>query len=111
MLTITRLPSRADRLRSYNVNIDGTTIGSIGPEETKSFKLEPGTHTLCVRIDWGRSNKVEFTMQGDEEIQFECQSSLIGSRAWLAIFYALFLPHKYVRLWQVNSKKIDETAR
>lgn len=109
MIRIRRESTRADRLRSYRVELDGKIIDQIKDGEFKSFDVGPGKHSLRLKIDWARSNKVVFEMEEGEDVDFVCRSALAG-KEWMASIYAIFLPHKYIELEQVEdaSVVIDE---
>jgi len=102
MLHIKRDSAYADRIRNYTVILDGNTIGEIADGESKSFDLEPGPHTLRLKIDWARSNDIAFQSDTNESIHFRCISSIAKEKVWLAIFYALLLPHKYILLERID---------
>lgn len=97
MIRIRRESNRADRLRAYRVELDGKNIGQIKDGEVKSFEVEPGKHSLKLKVDWARSNLVTFEVEKSEDVEFTCRSSLAG-REWMASIYAIFLPHKYIEL-------------
>lgn len=101
MIRVERESGYADKLRSYEVELDGVIVGEIADGQSKSFDVAPGTHTLRMKISWAGSNKITFT-SANETITFKCASRMKGARAWLAIVYVLFLPHKYIELKRVD---------
>ncbi len=52
---------------------------------------------LRLRIDWCGSNTIHFDVAPDQDIGFDCGSSLTGWRSLLVLVYLFFLPNKY--LW------------
>ena len=102
MINITRNSSYTDKLRAYQVVVDGNSIGEINDGDTKSFDVKPGVHTLRMKIDWGGSNEVEFKLSRNETINFRCASSMTGLRGWFGVVYVLFLPNRYVELERTN---------
>lgn len=38
-----------DRLRNYRVEVDGAIIGEIADGQSKTFDVEDGYHTLCLK--------------------------------------------------------------
>ncbi len=102
MLTITRDTGYADKLRSYQIELDGQNVGAINDGEILTLPLEAGDHSLVLRIDWGRSNKAQFTSNANEEIQFHCASALRGWNAILAVVYATVLRSRYIILKQTS---------
>ena len=67
-LTITRKKQFIDIFRKYKIFVDDKEIASIGRGQTLKLDVEPGKHTLQLKIDWESSNKVEF----DSPVKFEC---------------------------------------
>lgn len=101
MFYIERKASYADKLRSYDVEVDGVVVGSIANGENKAFDVTPGPHILRLRLSWTMSNMIKFDTSNGKPPHFVCQSNLHGGRVFLAIVYALFLPHKYIKLKQI----------
>ncbi len=102
MITIERESAYADKIRNYKVILDNEVIGEIGDGQTYSFNAKEGTHTLFLKLDWARSNKMTFESVGDETIHFKCVSSLKGSAVLLTIVYATFLFWRYIKLERVD---------
>jgi hypothetical protein len=103
MLTIIRSHSNPDKFRKYKIMLDGVEIGAINRNETKSFDSESGDHVLQLKIDWGKSNALNFTQNTpDQELKFEVTSPLRGWKTFLAIFYATILFNKYLILKQIT---------
>lgn len=99
-ITITRDSGYADRVRDYRVCLNGTEIGRISNGQTKSFEIEPGEHKLALKIDWGGSNAVPFSIGSNQSCTFVGGSSLRGLRIFLSIFYVIFARSKYLWLKQ-----------
>ena len=97
MLTISRDKTYRDKLRSYKIMIDGNCYDEIKCGEIKNINLDPGNHTIYLKIDWCRSNKIEFTISENETVEFECGNSMNKWRILLAILYITFFKNKY--LW------------
>lgn|SRR5215510_3625071 len=102
MIRIIRDSGYTDRFRSYKVIVDGQAVGKIKNGGRLEFDLPPGRHRLYLKIDWCRSNLVDFETDSDV-IQFECGSNLPGWRSLLALLYITLLPDQY--LWL---KRTDE---
>ena len=94
-LKIKRDKGWADKVRSYKIVLDGKVIENIKEGESKELNIDAGQHELFCKIDWSRSNKVQFDINNNESKDFKIQSSLRGFKAILAIVYYIFLPHKY----------------
>lgn len=97
MIRIKRNTGYVDRLRAYKVVLDGNVIGEIKNGQQIEFDVPPGKHHLYLKIDWGRSNIVDFEVNQDA-VEFECGSNLRGFKVLMAIFYVLFMPSKYIWL-------------
>ena len=54
--------SGSDAFRAYKIFIDGKKMEEIKSGETKSLKLEIGTHILQLKIDWCTSKEVSFSI-------------------------------------------------
>lgn len=96
-ITIKRTTSYPDRLRAYKIKVDGMVVGSARAGETVTIPVSPGAHSIVLRIDWCGSDKVDFDIQADGSVFFECGSNLSGWRMILALFYVIFKTHCY--LW------------
>ena len=97
MIRITRDSGYADRIRAYKIVLDGNVIGEIRNGEQLELDLPPGKHQLHLKIDWCRSNVVDFETNGNT-VEFECGSNLRGSKIFLSIVYVTFLRNKYIWL-------------
>ena len=98
MITITRGKAYSDRLRKYNVVLDGNVIGKISEGQSISYNENPGTHTLRIRIDWGGSNEIKFKSVANDTIKFRCASRAQGLKILLGIIYATVLSQRYIEL-------------
>jgi len=98
MIIIKREPAYGDKLRNYKVILDSAAIGEVADGQSEAFDVEPGEHTLYLKVDWATSNKVSFQSVADKDIHFHCGNRLKDGKAWFAIFYLLFMPHKYIEL-------------
>lgn len=96
MIRITRESGYADVLRAYQVVLDGKVVGKIKDGEQFEFDVAPGKHQLNLKVDWCRSNIVDFEV-GQGAVEFECGSNVGGCNGPMAIVYVLFLSHDY--LW------------
>lgn len=64
----------ADKLRAYRVVIDGTAVGKVKAGEKQSFAVEAGRHVVQLRLDWGRSRKLEVDVVDAGEVELQCQA-------------------------------------
>ncbi|MDL5047547.1 hypothetical protein QQ054_16145 [Oscillatoria amoena NRMC-F 0135] len=108
MITLTRHCSYADAIRKYRVIIDGHEFGCLKQGETWSYEgLTQGSHTIWLKIDWCRSNQIEFEYSG-EDILFECGSNLAGLKVILTILY-FFMPTKWCWIKQIETEQVSSS--
>jgi len=84
-----------DSLRAYQVYIDGEKKGEIRADSTKDFFLPEGKHSIYLKIDWCGSRELEFNLQIEDTIEFDCGNN---THLFLAFFYVIFAPKEYLRL-------------
>jgi hypothetical protein len=65
MIRIKRDSGYADRLRAYKVVLDGDVIAEIRNGQQLDLDVPPGRHRLQLKIDWCRSNCVDFEASGN----------------------------------------------
>jgi hypothetical protein len=89
LVTITREQGYiVDRLRSYNVFLDGERMFQIYEGEFKQITMSPGVHSLSLRVDWCRSRTLTFDASSGESTALWCWPS---ARAYtLPIFLTLW---------------------
>jgi hypothetical protein len=75
---------RRDRVRAYRVCLDGEEAGRVLAGDRLSLPVEPGRHTLELRIDWARSAKVEVKLAEGETVGVECRPA--SGFAWVKGF-------------------------
>jgi len=97
LIKINRQSGYADKIRKYKVIVDNDYIGTINAGETKDFEVTSGKHTIYLKIDWCRSNKLDFNVSENEVLEFDCGCSLTGWRLFINLIYITFLKNKY--LW------------
>src|SRR6266478_2017182 len=100
-LTVRRTTSYADRLRAYEVNLDGVAVGSVRARREVTLPVSAGKHSLLLRIDWCDSPQIDFDARPGEEVLFECGSSLAGWRLLLGLFFIIFRTKQYLWLRRV----------
>lgn len=108
MITLTRDSGWADRLRPYLILIDNCKVAKIGDGECLEIPLSPGNHEIYLKLDWGRSNKINFEMVSGEILYFHGRSNLRGIRLLLSFIFAIFLPSKWIILERTNMKPAKE---
>jgi hypothetical protein len=96
-IVVRRDSGYADRLRDYRILIDGVEIGRVGNGATQDFQITSSPHQLMIKVDWGRSNIVDFDIGEGQTVRIVCGSNLRGWRIVLALYYATFGFRSY--LW------------
>lgn len=105
MIKVNRTTEYADSMRSYKVILDNKCLGEINHGETKNFEIEQGNHIICVKIDWCKSNEIDFYVSENEFIEFNCGNSMKGWRLIFSLIYIIFLKNKY--LWIRIKEKVS----
>jgi len=73
-----------DRLRSYRIGIDERVRGRLRAGQEISVIVEPGKHTIVMRIDWSGSQKKSVTVGAGETLILRCRPGR-AIRAWEAL--------------------------
>lgn len=105
MIKINRITKYPDKIRNYKVMLDNNDLGEVGGGETKIFEVAHGKHTIYLKIDWCRSNKIDFIASENEALEFDCGSSMSGWKILLSPIYITFLRNNY--LWVKMKRKVD----
>jgi hypothetical protein len=63
---------KTDRLRAYQIHIDGKRVGEIRPGKTEVFEVPSGRHALQLKQDWTSSEKLQVDLDADDRLQFVC---------------------------------------
>lgn len=94
IVRVHRAKQLADRLRAYEIFVDGESKGAVRAGGAVDFRVENGRHRIVLRLDWCASNAIEFSLWDDETAEFDCGNNTGG---FWSVFYVLFRPHDY--LW------------
>lgn len=73
-LVVVRHPGPMDGLRTYSVIVDQHRVGDISEGERKVFTIPPGTHTVSLKLDLGRSRELTITAEGSNDVAIQCRS-------------------------------------
>lgn len=65
-LIINRKPGFGQRLRRFDVYIDGSKAGEVSKGAAEEFTVNPGRHTVEAKLGWHGSNRYEVEISGDE---------------------------------------------
>jgi hypothetical protein len=97
-LRIRRADEFADNFRSYSIMLDGAKLGEIKRGETREFPIPSGQHQLSMKIDWCRSNMIQFAASESDVLVFLTRSKVKESGGLTALYYAFFKPNEYIVL-------------
>ena len=101
MIRIKRDSGYADRFREYKVMLDDNIIGSIKNGAVQTLEVPPGKHRLQLKLDWCRSNTVEFETNSNV-VDFECGSNVRGIKIFYWFAYISFLCNEYMWLKMIK---------
>lgn len=86
--------------RFFEIILDGKNVGIIFATQSISVPVEPGHHSLKMKIDWGGSEEINFSIGSGEEITFECESAFSIGQVLLFPYYITFGTNKWILLKQ-----------
>jgi len=92
-LSVFREKARFAIYRKFSVFVDGAKKAKLGSGDKESFPLNPGEHSVFIKIDWMKSNRVNFQLNEGEEVELVVEVvSLIGLKYYSnLIFFCLFI--------------------
>jgi len=93
-LIITRTSEWNNKVRKFGLYLNDKKIGTIEDGEKKEFEIEPGVYKINGKIDWCKSQKVEFEINENESKEIEISGYKYGHivmRISLAIMLIYFL--------------------
>ncbi len=99
MIRLTRENDYVDKIRAYKIYVDEVYLGDIGNNETREFVVDSGKHSIYAKIDWCRSNKLEFDSTGSV-VELEVGSALGRGKfliPFIGLIYITLLKNDY--LW------------
>lgn len=73
-IKIIRRNKGTDFFRSYKLFLGDKKLGEIKRNATEEFDIPEGIHTIIAKIDWVRSQKIEFAIRKEETKVFEVSS-------------------------------------
>jgi hypothetical protein len=85
------------------VVFDGTVVSRVGTGDSVEFPCDPGLHTLWIKIDFKKSNLIDFTVHPGGRAQFECEPG----GPFLMALVDLFRSGKYVKVHQLGNDEED----
>jgi hypothetical protein len=107
-IRLTREPGgRRDRLRAYSVVVDSQAAGKLRRGQTLELPVAPGSHSVQIAIDWGRSPAIDVDVARGGTVDLRCapntaQPMLLGATIGRG---------EYVRLWRGDAPVGEERPR
>jgi len=89
----------SDHLRSYEVVVDGDAVGRLRPGDSATFDIAEGSHEIFLKIDWCRSEKIDFRVGGGETMRFRCSNR---ANVLTGFYWVTFGRHRYIELTRVT---------
>lgn len=71
MIKVHRINHAVDYEIPYQIFVDGKSVLVIHTNERLDYSVTPGKHTICVKSSKYRSNKITFTIDQNEIVEFE----------------------------------------
>lgn len=93
-LIITRTSEWNNKAREFGIYLNDKKIGVIDDGEKKEFEIESGVYNINGKIDWCKSQKVEFEINENESKEIKISGYKYGHlvmRISLAIMLIYFL--------------------
>ena len=84
-----------DCARNYRVLIDGNEVAKISNGADISIPVSPGKHVIQLKIDWGRSKKIEVNIELGNVQRLECGPN---ANPFLVLVYITVLRGNYIWL-------------
>lgn len=106
-LRVRRLTHYPDRLRAYQIKVDGETVSSVDAGETVEFAVSRGPHEVVASIDWCGSTPLDVVVPSEGVVELEVSSNLVGLRMLLAPLFVLFLRDQYLTLTLCGDGAVD----
>jgi hypothetical protein len=88
----------ADRMRKYELFVDGVPRGQIRRGESVEVAASPGSHIVVARIDWCSSNELSLDCRDGQTYDLEVGSNVTGWRMLAAILYITLFRSEYLYL-------------
>ena len=84
-----------DRARRYKVVLDDREVDRLKPGEHTLLPVEPGAHTVFLKIDWGRSPTLSLQLAPEEAVHLVCGPN---ANPLNGLWFATFGRGNYIRL-------------
>jgi hypothetical protein len=98
-IRISRTSEFVNRIRDYQIYLDGQKIGTVANGETIKFDTTIGEHTLIVKIDWCTSPELKINIGETDTKEFKVGG--FKNANWMMLIGAIlalivFVLNKYV---------------
>jgi len=92
-----------NRLRDYGVYINDQKVDDIANGKTIEFKVPPGNHRICCKIDWCSSPEIDFNIHDNQTRTFSVGSFKNNHflLSFAAIYFITFARNKYLTLKEI----------
>ena len=107
MVIMKRACMYADSWRDYKIYVDEKVVEYISDGEVIVLDLPKGKHKMYLKLDWCRSNEIEFEVNEDDDVCIRCGNSLNRFQMFFGLFYVLFRRNKYLYLKFYRIKQYD----
>ncbi|MDE5444453.1 hypothetical protein GWG65_23995 [Bradyrhizobium sp. CSA207] len=91
----------ADWLRSYELRVNGTSVGKLARNDALEITVPAGACTIEASIDWGRSHPLIVRTAPGETVEIEVKNRW---GAWAALWAISFGRNSYLVLTKVERK-------
>lgn len=94
---------KTDRLRPYQIYIDGQKVGHIKPGQAEAFEVPAGQHELRLKVDWGASEALKVDLGENDEEKFVCgprvkQNDVTIAAGYRQAYWSTFGCRRYIDL-------------
>jgi hypothetical protein len=96
-LTVHREKGWADKLRKYQILLDGAEIGTLGEGDRLVHQVGGDRHVIEARIDWCGSQPLSFEANTDDVV-VAVKSALRGWKMFFVLYYIFFNRQGYLTL-------------
>jgi hypothetical protein len=90
-----------DHLRSYKIVFDSEVVGRLRPGESCVLDTTPGHHELFLKIDWGRSEKVNLNLTAGRVARFRCAPR---GNIFTGVYWATFGSRRSIELIEITEE-------
>jgi hypothetical protein len=83
-------------LRRYIIVLDGKEIGEIHNGPVVELLMDPGSHSIRMRLDWCSSKPLEFDIESGQTLNLVTGCSINGIKSMLAFLYVTVYRNRYL---------------